>query len=297
RGSGYTKKGHSLPGDRGFFASPQVRDLLPKYCTLYIMLEFFRREFGGDLGVTSLEEVWSFLKFCSPNTVYGPAYDFREEKERWLDQIRNPGAERDDEHCLCRQFRQDHTIPPRWKDIDMSLLGGWDLRCLVSEVYRGAQPPSGNIYQKLITKYETQQDASTVFVSLNYDFVLEDALEQFLLSKWHYPHVHTRIERSTSGVRVLKPHGSLNWCFRGNVPPVEIGTDYRLDSVPNENFECNRFNQAMIIEPTQVKEVLNVRETQRRETAGLFSNIWRSMFDALVQAKRVFVIGYSFRKK
>ncbi|MBI3025673.1 MAG: hypothetical protein HYY66_08385 [Candidatus Tectomicrobia bacterium] len=43
-----------------------------------------------------------------------------------------------------------------------------------------------------------------------------------------------------------------------------------------------------------MKEVLNVRETQRRETAGLFSNIWRSMFDALVQAKRVFVIGYSF---
>ena len=294
-GSSYTKKGHSLPGDRGFFGSPQVHDLLPKYCALYVMLQFFCRGYSGDLKDLSLEEVWSFLKFCSPNTVYSSSYDFREEKERWLNQIRSPGSERDDEHYLCRKFRQDRTIPPQWNDIDMSLLGGWDLRCLVSEVYRAAQPSSEvNNYKKLMCKYEIRPDASTVFVSLNYDFVLEHALEQFLPSGWYYPHVQTQVERPAGGVRVLKPHGSLNWLFRGNAPTVEIGTDYRLDSVPNENFEDNRFKQAMVIEPTQVKEALNVRETQAQKTTELFANIWRCMFDALARAEIVFIIGYSF---
>jgi len=50
----------------------------------------------------------------------------------------------------------------------------------------------------------------------------------------------------------------------------------------------------MIIPPTQLKQAINMSKTQLPETTALLSSIWRSMTDALVDASRVFVIGYSF---
>ena len=56
----------------------------------------------------------------------------------------------------------------------------------------------------------------------------------------------------------------------------------------------NQFEEAAIIPPTQIKQTLNVAETQDFETTRLFSRVWASMRDALAEAERVFVIGYSF---
>jgi hypothetical protein len=106
--------------------------------------------------------------------------------------------------------------------------------------------------------------------------------------------VPTTIERQPAGIRVLKPHGSLNWRFQGNQPSVEINTDYSLEPVVCHSYEDNRFEEALIVPPTQIKQAITVDETQAPETTILFRNLWQDMTETLAVASRVFVIGYSF---
>lgn len=174
----------------------------------------------------------------------------------------------------------------------MALLAGWDLRCLFSDVFGGVHRPlDENPYTQLMTTYGIFHDSNTTFISLNYDTVLECALDNV---PWHYLHIATAVTRDVSGIRILKPHGSLNWLFKGNDPRVRITTDYGLEPVPHKSFDVNQFEEAAIIPPTQVKQTLNVAETQDFETTRLFSLVWSSMRDALAEAERVFIIGYSF---
>ncbi len=103
-----------------------------------------------------------------------------------------------------------------------------------------------------------------------------------------------RLTVSRHGFRIIKPHGSINWLRRGNVPFVSITTDYRIGPVTHRCFEENRFEEPMIIPPTHLKQPLNIPETQAAPTRELLSKVWKSMADTLIAASRVFIIGYSF---
>lgn len=292
-GSGYTRCGEKLPGDRGFFGNGAVRSLLQtgKYPALDYMLEPFRQLSGENLESVGLEEVWTFLDFAGKELFRG-SLDLKGDCERWLDAIRKQETQLDDEHCLCQNYRTDKTIPTP-ADIDLLLVAGWDLRRLLSRVFDELTPPEINPYEALLTKYRIPKDDITTIVSLNYDTVLENALHQSG-TQWHYRHVPTTVPREPRSIRILKPHGSLNWRFRGNEPPVEIDTDYRLAPVACRCERENRFEEAMIIPPTQIKQAITVAETQKPETVKLFSTIWQDIVTALTSASRVFVIGYSF---
>lgn len=243
-GSGYTRCGQNLPGDRGFFGDPMVQKRLSDYPALDVMLDSFRRMYGGDLAKVGLEEVCTFLEFCSIGP-YKDLHDLSDEKQKWLGRIRI--SNRNDEHCLCKKFRADNRIPPDLESIDMSLLIGWDLKCLLSETYHGiSSPGTPTNYKKLMDTYEIPQALPTVFISLNYDTVLEHALKDAGLP-WYYAHIPTAIERDPGGIEIIKPHGSLNWLFEGNEPQVSISTDYGLEPVANRCSEVNRFEEAMII--------------------------------------------------
>jgi len=292
-GSGYTRCGKSLPGDQGFFCNPFVQSLLTaeKYPALYLMLGTFRNMYGNDLANVSLEAVWTFLEF-SANDIFKPLTDLDGERQEWLEIIRKPESRTDDEHCLCQHYRDNRAIPLQ-TDIDLHLLAGWDLRRLLCRVYgETAASAKHNAYKALIDTYEISE-GNTTFISLNYDTILEKELIRAKVP-WHYLHVQTNERRDENSVRILKPHGSFNWLFEGNEPPVSISTDYSLEPVAHHSCGVNRFKQAMIIPPTQLKPEVNIKEAQRPETTDLFSNIWQSMADALVEASRVFIIGYSF---
>jgi len=293
-GSGYTRCGESLPGDQGFFCNPLVQSLLQKekYPALYLMLGTFRKMYGENLSAVGLEEVWTFLEF-SAKDIYKPLTILDKERKEWLTEIRKPEFRSDDEHCHCQHYREDRTIPTP-TDIDLHLLAGWDLRRLLCRIYgEVAVPSKGNVYESLITKIEKEGGGTLTFISLNYDTILEMALT-CAGRPWHYRHVQSTESRDETGIRILKPHGSFNWLFKGNIPPVSISTDYRLDPVTHRSFEVNQFEEAMIIPPTQLKQAINIKETQPPETVALFSKIWQSMADALAEASHVFIIGYSF---
>lgn len=290
-GSGYTRCGKTLPGDRGFFGNDAVKALLQggNYVALKAVLESFRQFYRGNFDLVGLEEVWTFLEFAGRELFRDSIY-LERERAQWLDAVRKPETQSDDEHSLCRRYRADRTIQTN-ANIDLLLLAGWDLRRLLSRAFDELVPPESNLYEALLTKFNIPKDDTTTIISLNYDNVLENALNGI---PWHYRHVPTAVLRELSSIRILKPHGSLNWRFRGNEPAVEIGTDYRLSSVTCRSESDNRFEEAMIIPPTQIKQAITVAETQHPETTKLFTAIWQDMIETLAEASRVFVIGYSF---
>ena len=290
KGSGYTLYGQPLPGDRGFFGNRLVQERLSKYPALHEMLRFFRKVHKGKLARVGLEEVWTFLDF-SRRDLYRPLTDLKKERNKWLKEIRKPKSRRDDDHYWTRFYRKHRTIPAP-NELDLHLLAGWDLRRLVSEIYGTVDAPALNVYDSLL-KNRIPPDGTTTFISLNYDLVLEHALSR-ASAPWYYAHIPTTVDCDQGGIEVVKPHGSLNWLFKGNVPFVSITTDCRLASVAHRPFVENRFREALIIPPTQVKDPLNTRETQAPETQELLSKLWKRMADALIAASHVLIIGYSF---
>lgn len=294
-GSGYTRHGKMLPGDRGFFGNSIVKTMLQSghFAAVNSVLDSFRRGLGGSLDTVGLEEVWTFLEFAGKG-LFRNSVDFKDETARWLEAVRRPESRLDDEHCLCRRYRADRTLLTR-ADVDLLLVAGWDLRRLLGRVFDELTPPDLNVYAALLKKYDITCDSTTrtIIININYDTVLEDALSKNG-TPWYYGHVHTTIQRDPSSLRILKPHGSLNWRFRGNEPSVEITADYSLAPVDCRSESDNRFEEAMIIPPTQIKQAITVAETQNPATNKLFTAIWHDMIEALARASRVFVIGYSF---
>lgn len=161
-GSGYTRCGHTLPGDRGFFGNPVVWGLLGggRYPALQLMLESFRKLHSRDLRTLGLEEVWTFLEFVGKGFLR-ESVDFKQQRDEWLKAIRKPESQADDEHYWCKQYREDQTIPPSDR-IDLLLLAGWDLRRLLSQVYDNFAPPQDSLpsyghinrYRALLDKFD-----------------------------------------------------------------------------------------------------------------------------------------------
>jgi hypothetical protein len=290
-GSGYKLCGETLPGDRCFFVNRLVQERLSKYPALNTMLSFFRKVHGDDLDRVGLEQVWTFLDFSS-RPLYRPLTDLAKERKAWSEAIRKPESTRDDDHYWTRFYRRNRIIPvPR--DLNLHLLVGWDLRRLVSEIYGAVDPPADlNVYNLLLRNYDIPPDDTTTFISLNYDLVLEDALTR-ASRPWYYAHVSTTVDRNQQGIQVIKPHGSLNWLFKGHDPFVSITTDY-LGPVTHRSVVEDQFEEALVIPPTHLKQPLNNPETQAPETQELLSNLWKSIAKALKDASHVFIIGYSF---
>jgi hypothetical protein len=257
-GSGYRLCGNEPPGDRDFFVNRSVQERLSTYPALNAMLSFFRTVHRDNLKCVGLEEVWTFLDFSS-RPLYRPLTDLAEERNTWIQAIRKPDTQSDDEHCWTRFYRKDRTTPAP-NEIDLHLLAGWDLRRLVSEIYGAVHAPADlNVYKLLLQKIPPE--GTITFISLNYDLVLEDALTK-ARAPWYYAHVPTTVARDLEGVQVIKPHGSLNWLFKGNVPYVSISTDYRIGPVTHRSVAKNRFREALIIPPTHLKQPLHNPETQ-----------------------------------
>ena len=91
------------------------------------------------LDAVGLEEVWTFLEFVGKNFLR-ESVDLKQQRNEWLEAIRKPESQADDEHCLCKRYREDRTIPPSDR-IDLLLLAGWDLLRLLSRVYDDLVPP------------------------------------------------------------------------------------------------------------------------------------------------------------
>ncbi len=140
----------------------------------------------------------------------------------------------------------------------------------------------------------------TVFVSTNYDILIDNALTEeyghvdldygveFRNFDWDDDWTRPRPDRN---VQLFKPHGSLNWlfcptCNELEITPKEKGVVTRLisDYANKKCGECETVFSPLIVPPTFYKDLNNV----------FLSSIWNRTDVALRKVRHIVFCGYSF---
>lgn len=129
------------------------------------------------------------------------------------------------------------------------------------------------IYRDFLTRHVRSRD---VIVSFNYDTVFERSLPNNCT--WGYE----VLEDVTRKLRILKPHGSINW---------ESGDRIRVVANPK---------RSVIVAPTHLKFVATADDDQDMYVAGYLDQsleiqeVWIAMERHMRDAKLLVFIGYSF---
>jgi hypothetical protein len=173
---------------------------------------------------------------------------------------------------------------------------------LVAKVLHEKLGDRARLHRQLVTALRGRNELlNTVFVSTNYDILIDNALTEeqqngiyldygveFRNFDWHDD--WKRPQRGSS-VSLFKPHGSLNWlfcptCDELEITPKEKGVVTRLISeyADRRCAECHSVYSPMIVPPTFYKDLNNV----------FLSSIWNRTDVALRKVKHIVFCGYSF---
>lgn len=131
------------------------------------------------------------------------------------------------------------------------------------------------IVRALLGEWMGDSDGSeNSFITFNYDTILEETLDALGIGYW-LGFDGLGKERRTSRANVFKLHGSVNWAIpKGARTKIEVSKDYR--SIVDEGLT------PQIIPPTW-----------KKDSRGAFDDIWNHSLQALSDATRVVVIGFS----
>jgi SIR2-like domain len=173
---------------------------------------------------------------------------------------------------------------------------------LVAKVLHDKLGDRARLHRQLVAALRARnQLLNTVFVSTNYDILIDNALTEEQSSgisldygvefrNFDWPHDWRRPERGHS-VSLFKPHGSLNWlfcptCDELEITPKEKSVVTRLISeyADRKCAECHSVYSPMIVPPTFYKDSNNV----------FLSSIWNRTDVALRKVKHIVFSGYSF---
>jgi hypothetical protein len=121
-------------------------------------------------------------------------------------------------------------------------------------------------------------------ITLNYDTVLEEALEQWHIPVWYgfnpgsvkYPRSkHFVPQHLPTALPIFKLHGSVNWASPRNTRE-KIQVYNRYTDIVREN-----------------RNVLLVPPTWRKTFTGPISEVWDAAVKALSEATRIIIVGFS----
>lgn len=173
---------------------------------------------------------------------------------------------------------------------------------LVAQVLDSKLRGRATIHQKLVRGlYEANALRETLFVSTNYDILIDNALTETYeqdvdldygveFRNFERPDDWRRPRRE-NGLSLFKPHGSLNWlfcptCNALEITPKEKGVVTRLisDFEQASCRECGNIYSPLIVPPTFYKDLNNV----------FLSCIWNRADNALRRVRHIVFCGYSF---
>ncbi len=127
----------------------------------------------------------------------------------------------------------------------------------------------------------------TIYINFNYDLLLETALSKNGI-KYCYG-----ISGDPDIISILKPHGSINWFYRGRFKPHEFsnlinyGETFLVTNTLNfEDIEQCKGRDPVIISPTPSKRI---------EDHDL-KKVWTGFSSSVHNAKTLTIIGYSLPK-
>ena len=147
-----------------------------------------------------------------------------------------------------------------------------------------------------------EPDRRDTIVTFNYDTVVEDTLDSLRLPfsygaeryiGWSTPSALMRAQRARSGMRVLKLHGSINWCAREK---VSAGTEEKLAAAPQSVVERMNRDVAAFPHyadvPKQKGALVLVAPTWQKALRRL-TPVWDAAVAALRTATNLIILGYS----
>ena len=173
---------------------------------------------------------------------------------------------------------------------------------LVADVLRAKLAGQARLHRELVTALrEENQLNRTVFVSTNYDILIDNALTE---TRRHGIYLDYGVEFRNfewrndwerpvrgSSVSLFKPHGSLNWLFCPTCDELQITPKEKIDisqliseSANARCPECRTIYSPLIMPPTFYKDLNNV----------FLSEIWNRTDVALRKVKHIIFCGYSF---
>ncbi|MCW7502292.1 SIR2 family protein [Leptospira soteropolitanensis] len=133
-----------------------------------------------------------------------------------------------------------------------------------------------NIYDKSIKN----QSESNSFISFNYDTILEQSIWNLGLKVNYCLSRAGNLDRQdifdqTSGLKILKLHGSLNW--------TASGTQGQKLKLLKNYLEATESNNSKILLPP----------TWQKSFSGSLKEVWDSAIDRISEATRIVIIGFS----
>ena len=199
------------------------------------------------------------------------------------------------------EFVRHQNIPP---ESILVTVAGWELKNLVVEVYNKELPLEGRdmfkekLFDPLGIKYSPKD---FVVISFNYDTFIEQALRQDRI-KFHY--VGNKKNGETGGVKVIKPHGSINLKTRVRCDGLDIGwsrsefefTDCLSMFIPKLNFDGYKYEswEPEVVGLRYKREFLG--EEYDKEVKAFFGYLLFNMRKAILECEEVYIIGFSFQK-
>jgi hypothetical protein len=193
-------------------------------------------------------------------------------------------------------------VDSRAKDSGRLRLIAQYLVFLVAKVLDERLRDRAHIQRQLVTTLRRADELrKTVFVSTNYDILIDNSLTEeyanvdldygaeFRNFDWPDDWQRPRPGRS---VFLFKPHGSLNWlfcpaCNELQITPKEKGVVTRLlisDVRDKMCAECGTMFVPLIVPPTFYKDLSN----------AFLSSIWNRTDIALRKVNQIIICGYSF---
>lgn len=180
-----------------------------------------------------------------------------------------------------------------------------DLQFLISETIRrelrGEESPSHQELVRRIGRKFGGRDAFSGIISLNWDLLVDNAAFDIDTVDLHYGYEPAELLGGDSStmdgeefeLRLLKPHGSLNWLFCGNCGRLfytaREKARWRVIQAGSEACShCGGQLSALFIPPAA--------EKLSATSESPLAEIWGKTRALLTKCRSIFVIGYSFPK-
>ena len=168
-----------------------------------------------------------------------------------------------------------------------------DIIYCICEVLRDKLRGQRKYHDKFIKKLYRRDLINFVFLSSNYDILLDNALrEKGMYIDYQLEETNSRRSPSKNQVMLLKLHGSLNWKYFPHGISVKRQEEKIIVEENKCNFDYSKFEpysneyyyaQPLIVPPTYQKEYDN----------KYLNQIWKRAGEELEKASKIFFIGYS----
>ncbi len=139
------------------------------------------------------------------------------------------------------------------------------------------------------------------FISFNYDNIIDSILLDLKINfSYGIPFYDISDKKNlvcTKGIRLLKPHGSLNLAFCLKCKKIYYDVDILYSAIKNNReyaICCNQSLTPLYVPALFSKIQLENREKEEKFLAKYAENIYNQIVGEIAQADKIIIIGYSF---